>query len=290
MTMTTSAARSARGRVLAIACCALLLGLAAGGARAELKIDRITVEYVAPADPQHRQVYGLLRERRVLERFQHFLSFIRLPRPLLLRTAGCDGESNAWYESSDPSVTVCYEYLYDLVRRAPKETTAGGVTTQDAIVGPTVEVFLHEVGHALFDMLKLPLLGREEDAADQVAAYILVSLGDDFARRTVAGVAHMYARDAGQATVKQSSFANVHSLDWQRLYNLLCIAYGSNTRLFGDVVEKKYLPQNRAETCEEEFRQVAYALQTLLAPYIDKDRAREVKAQRWLDPVGGWKR
>jgi hypothetical protein len=286
----TAAARSPRRQLLAIGCCAVLCGFAIGGARAELKIDRIAVEYVAPKDPRHQEVYGLLRERRVLERFQHFLSFIRLPRPLVLRTAGCDGESNAWYESADTSVTVCYEYLYDLVRRAPKETTAGGVTTQDAIVGPTVEVFLHEIGHALFDMLKIPLLGREEDAADQVAAYILVSLDDDFARRTVGGVAHMYARDAGQATVKQSSFANVHSLDWQRLYNLLCIAYGSNTKLFADVVEKKYLPESRAETCEEEFRQVAYALQTLLAPYVDKEQARKVKAQRWLDPVGGWSR
>lgn len=288
--MTASAARSARGRVLAIACSALLCGLAAGGARAELKIDRIAVEYVAPADPQHQQVYGLLRERRVLERFQHFLSFIRLPRPLVLRTAGCDGVANAWYDDADYSVTVCYEYLHDLVRKAPKETTAAGVTTQDAIVGPTVEVFLHEVGHALFDMLKIPVLGREEDAADQIASYILVSLGDEFARRTVAGCAHMYARDAGQTTVKHSSFAAVHSLDWQRLYNLLCIAYGSNQKLFADVVEKKYLPESRAEGCEGEFRQVAYAAQTLLAPYIDKEQARKVKAQRWLDPVGGWKR
>jgi len=197
-------------------CCALLLALAAGSAQAELKIDRITLEYVEPSDPRHRQVYQTLRERRVLERFQHFLSFLRLPRPLLLRTAGCDGVSNAWYDSEDHSVTVCYEYLFDLARHAPKETTAAGVTPQDALIGPTAEVFLHEVGHALFDLLEIPLLGREEDAADQVAAYVLVSLGDDFARSSVYGVAYMYARDAKEANVKQSTFANVHGVDWQR--------------------------------------------------------------------------
>ena len=76
---------------------------------------------------------------------------MRLPRALLLKVEGCDGESNAWYEND--AVTVCYEYLADVLRNAPKETTAAGVTRTDAIVGPTLEVFVHEVGHAVFDYL-----------------------------------------------------------------------------------------------------------------------------------------
>jgi len=30
----------------------------------------------------------------------------------------------------------------------------------------TFDLFLHELGHAVFDLLKIPVLGREEDAAD----------------------------------------------------------------------------------------------------------------------------
>ncbi len=48
--------------------------------------DRIRIEYVVPTNPEHRQLYELLRERRILEQFQQFLSFMRLPRPLLLKT------------------------------------------------------------------------------------------------------------------------------------------------------------------------------------------------------------
>jgi hypothetical protein len=246
------------------------------------RADRIRIEYVAPTNPQHQRVYDLLKERRVLERFQQFLSFIRLPQTLWLKTAGCDGESNAWYEPEDHTVTVCYEYLADLERNAPTMTTAAGVRPQDAILGPVIEVFLHETGHALFDLLKIPVLGREEDAADQVAAYIMLDLGPDTARSTVAGVAYMYHKDAEHAQIKPTSYANVHGLDAQRFYNVMCLAYGANPKLFADVVEKKYLPEERADGCEDEYKQVQYAVQSLFGPYIDRRRARQVRAELWV--------
>jgi hypothetical protein len=92
-----------------------------------------------------------------------------------------------------------------------------------------------------------------------------------------------YAQDAKRATIKQSSFANVHSLDAQRLYNVLCIAYGSNPKLFADIVEMKYLPEDRADGCEDEYKQVDYAMRTLFAPYIDPEQARKVRAEHWLE-------
>jgi hypothetical protein len=36
-----------------------------------------------------------------------------------------------------------------------------------------------------FEMLRLPVLGREEDAADQVSAYIMLQLGKVEARRLI---------------------------------------------------------------------------------------------------------
>jgi Putative metallopeptidase len=38
----------------------------------------------------------------------------------------------------------------------------------------------------------------------------------------------------------------------QRLYNLLCIAYGSDKELFADVVNQGYLPLDRADWCEDD--------------------------------------
>ena len=56
------------------------------------------------------------------------------------------------------------------------EPVAPGLSPTDSVVGPTLEVFLHEMAHAVFELFRLPVLGREEDAADQIAAYMLLNL------------------------------------------------------------------------------------------------------------------
>jgi hypothetical protein len=197
-----------------------------------------------------------------------------------LKVEGCNGESNAWYE--DDAVTVCYEYLEDILRNAPKEATPAGVTRTDAIIGPTLEVFLHETGHAVFDYLSVPVLGREEDAADQFAAYVLLQFDKRDARRLIYGVAYSYHIDASQPSTKKNPFADEHGLPAQRFYNVLCMAYGADSKLFADLVDKGYLPSERAEGCADEYEQVIKALNKLIGPYIDQKRAERVRAKQWL--------
>ena len=251
----------------------------------ELRPNRVAIEYVQPQNPGHQAIYATLRERRVLEHFRAYLSPLRLPRTLRLRTAGCDGEANAWYDEDNEQVTVCYEYFAEALSNAPARTTAAGVTPQDAVLGPGVEVFLHEVAHALFHLLRVPILGREEDAADQVADYLILHLDDDMKRRVVASVARMYDREAKAKAPERDDMADVHGLSAQRLYNLLCLAYGADSKLFGDVLNDGHLPAERAEGCVFEYQQVAYAVHRLIEPYVDravKDRVQPRRHMRAL--------
>jgi len=245
-----------------------------------LRANRMQISYVPPKNAEHETVFRLLKERQVLEKLQQFLSPLRLPRALQLKVQGCDGDSNAWYE--DDAVTVCYEYLDDILQNAPQETTPAGVTRADAIVGPTLEVFLHEVGHATFDYLSVPIFGREEDAADQFAAYILLQFGKTEARRLLAGVAYTEKVEASKPSTKKNPFADEHGLPAQRFYNFLCLAYGADAKLFADVVEKDYLPKKRAELCPDEYKQVDRAMTKLIRPYIDQTLAKRVRAKQWL--------
>jgi hypothetical protein len=121
-----------------------------------LRANRIEIEYSTPKTAAHENIYRLMRARKVLERFKEFLSPLRLPRVLLLRVEGCDGEINAWY--ADDAVTVCYEYLDSILQNAPEQTTPDGVTRMDAVIGPLVDVFLHEVT-PYSTMLKCPYSG-----------------------------------------------------------------------------------------------------------------------------------
>jgi hypothetical protein len=249
-----------------------------------LKADRIDISYIAPKSTDHQELFELLRDRKALEKIRDILRPLRFPHRVLLETRGCDGISNAF--SNEHSVIVCYEFLDEIWKNAPRQTTPAGVAPIDALIGPFVDVFLHEAGHAVFSALKIPLFGREEDAADQFSTYIMLRFDKEEARRLILGSAYQYKGDlsAPTVTMTQQKFADEHGTSAQRFYNLLCMAYGADPKLFADVVEKSFLPEDRAISCEREYAQVMHAFQTLIGPYIDKNLARKFH-KRWLPPI-----
>jgi Putative metallopeptidase len=194
----------------------LAISISGSARAASYKSGQIRVEYVLPKNSAHQPIYERLKQARALERIQTLLRPLRLPRPLLLKVSGCDGESNAWYDEG--FVTVCYEYLADILKNAPENTLPSGITRQDAILGPFVDVFLHESGHAAFDLLKVPVLGGEEDAADFFSAYIMLQLGKEEARRIILGSAYQYKVDVLNPDVTLTKFDDEHGLPAQRFY------------------------------------------------------------------------
>jgi hypothetical protein len=276
--------KSSSYAVLLTAGVCLAIDVPGAATAASNKSNQIRVEYVLPKNPAHQPIYERVKAERSLELIQKLLSPIRLPRPLLLKVSGCDGESNAWYDEG--SVTVCYEYLADIVKKAPEGTLPTGVTPEDAVIGPFLDVFLHETGHAVFDLLKVPVFGREEDAADSFSAYIMLQLGKEHAHRLIMGSAYQYQADllSPQLSLPLTKFADEHEIAVQRYFNLLCIAYGADQKLFADVVEKGYLPKDRAEGCDSEYEQTAFAFKKLIYPYIDTKLAKKVFV-KWMRDV-----
>jgi putative metallopeptidase DUF4344 len=242
--------------------------------------------YEPPTDSEHDAVYEDLKAKQILEKLSDALAAIRLKRPLLMRFAGCDGTSNAWYDDEEGSITFCYEYVADLERSA-REAAFHGIQPDVARDGAVAFVLLHEISHALFHRLNVPILGREEDAADQLAAFMLLRAGEGIARRILTGAAWMYLHDAAGRMPDESDFSDVHGLDAQRFYNVLCMAHGSNPAAFQAMVDKGYLPKDRAESCAEEYRQVAYATRKLIDRSLDPQmwaRTREKNKGRWEKP------
>lgn len=252
----------------------------------ELKTGLFRGEYVPPKNSKHRYIYDRLTQKRVLERISEFLAPIKLPREMLIKLDGCDGEVNAYYDKG--VVIVCYEYIdyIDYIHaNAPRKAVPAGLTTQDAVIGLTVDVFLHEVGHGVFDLLQIPIFGREEDAADMFAAYLQLQFAPKEARILVLGNAFLGRVESKQAmskSLKLKNFANEHGLPAQRYFNSLCLAYGADPVLFADAVTKWNLPAERAEQCAGEYRQVARAFEKLIHPYVDAELMAHVKSKDWL--------
>jgi hypothetical protein len=266
--------------VLAVNGMILITALAMTACTAE-KSNQVSVNYVPPKNPAHQQVYELLKERQSLEKFQELLSPFRLPWTLNISLTECDGEADAMY--SDDTITICYEYIEDLRKYMPAKTTPAGIEPIDTLVGPFIDTVLHEFAHALFDYLDIPILGREEDAADQVSAYIYLNFGKDEARRLIMGTVYAYMLEVQDTDApSMEEFADEHSTSEQRAFNLLCIAYGADPELFKGVPALGGLPQERIDICEEEYELISFAYQTLIGPHIDPELAKKVFDRTWL--------
>ncbi len=265
---------------LAVRGMVLITALAVAACNAA-KTNQISISYVPPTNPAHQQVYEMVKERQSLEKFQVLLSPFRLPEPLHISMTGCDGEADAMY--SGVTITICYEYIEDLRTYMPEKVSPAGIEPLDTIVGPFVDTILHEFAHALFDYLDIPVLGREEDAADQLSAYIYLQLGEDEAHRLIMGTVYAYmleVEDTDPPTMEE--YADEHSTSEQRAINLSCMAYGKDPELFEDVIALVGMPQYRVDICEEEYELYSRAYEKLIAPHVDPELAQKVSERSWL--------
>jgi hypothetical protein len=247
-----------------------------------LNTDQFDYDYVAPKNPAHMPLYNILRGARVLEKMKEFLSPLRLPERIVLRLVGCDGAINAYFFKDE--VKICYEY-FDYIRKYTAEAERFGLSRKDAMVGPTVEAFLHEVGHAVVQIMDIPYFGRQEDVADYFATYVLLQFAKDDARRLILGTSLLSGTEAMEEQSKARELrllADTHSLPAQRYFNRLCMAYGADPELFGDVIQLGMLPQHRARGCRYEWLTNEFAFKTLIAPYIDQNLKEKVLAQHWF--------
>jgi len=246
-----------------------------------VKTGQVRYEYQDPADARQKSIRDQLQTLRILERLSEFLSPLRLPRPLTLTVRGCDGQVNAFYWRD--RVLVCYEYFDFLLKVAPEMPTPEGLTRHEALAGMTADVFLHETGHAVFDMLEVPFLGREEDAADQFSAYVLLQREKEDARRLILGVAYLGSKQAQQEMASMTLQADIHELPAQRYYNVLCMAYGEDQNLFADAIQYWHLPEARAKNCRYEYLRYQYAFRALIDPYVDHALVEKLNPKRLLN-------
>ena len=63
------------------------------------------------------------------------------------------------------------------------------------VTGNVLFVLAHETGHALISEFGLPVLGREEDAADSLAAIVAIKMANSFADRVVVNAARWLLSD-----------------------------------------------------------------------------------------------
>src|SRR5688572_11042081 len=186
-------------------CSALLLAMTPALSMAE---GRFVVRPPIVESAEWRDEAREMQDSELLQNLADALNqIVVLPRDVGLRFAEC-GEANAYYSSDDAQILMCLELMAGMA-----ETLEGQFETEDetaeALAGAYLAVVLHEAGHALVDVLELPVTGREEDAVDQLSAWILIEADD---ADSVLGAAATYYTDSEHV---DEDFADEHSLDKQ---------------------------------------------------------------------------
>lgn len=124
------------------------------------------------------------------------------------------------------------------------------------VEGNLISTFYHEMGHALIDVLKLPVLGREEDAADILSVVLITDLWEtkdaEWLARATADY-YYYTVDWSGAQAAETAWWGVHGADEQRYYNHVCLFYGSDEKALQDFATEYELPEDRAVGCADEY-------------------------------------
>lgn len=143
----------------------------------------------------------------------------------------------------------------------------------------------HEVGHALIDRLGIPILGREEDAADNLATLLISEWRDReereamiFAAADSFGVADEYAAETGEEML----FWGEHSVDLQRFFGIACVYYGSNPENLEEFADEADLPDERRDLCIEEHHDLKRSWWTYLNP-MEREQGTDYQGTLRID-------
>lgn len=266
--------------------------LAIAASASSVVAQRLTLSISEPAAADV-EVHRSITANRWLEPIRAHLSAFKLKRPVAVEVKSCSDSGFAWYE--EDTIIVCYRYIANVERNARHAERPAWLTEDEAIAGGVVDVFFHEFAHALMDQHGIPVLGREEDAADQIAAFMMLSRSPAEAGALLRGTAYTYLRwhrDYGDGqrhnrvlrSGARSFAAEPHGSFAQRFYNIVCLAHGSDAGRFAGMVRDADLPDARAEGCGDELTLVENAWRRLIAPLIDRNAMAQAAKQDLVAP------
>lgn len=193
----------------------------------------------------------------------------------------------ALWAGPPPDSADCEERLQLAVTAISAHPRVKGVTpekikaTTEFVLGNSLFALLHEMAHGLIADLGLPVLGREEDAADAFATVAILDMKTEFTHRVLVNAAKSWmiidrrSRESGEPVV----FYDAHGLDLQRAYNIICLMVGSDPDQFDDLANEVNLPEDRRGTCQGDYSNASWSWNKALATHLRSPEEERVRYQ-----------
>ncbi|MCF4098099.1 DUF4344 domain-containing metallopeptidase [Maritalea mediterranea] len=140
----------------------------------------------------------------------------------------------------------------------------------------TIFVLYHEFGHLAISQFGLPILGKEEDAADNIASVILLSeRKEEFDNILIDAADGWYLSDLSNTSdFVESDFYGSHSLDIQRSYQIVCLMAGQSLETFGEFAAEYGLDEDRIDLCGVDYEQLERSWAVMTEAFIDPLRGK----------------
>jgi hypothetical protein len=138
------------------------------------------------------------------------------------------------------------------------------------VLGNTLFVLAHEMGHGLINEMNMPVLGREEDAADSFAITTALKIGTVVSERVLIEAAKGLILSTKRAKKEGDApaFYDEHGLDPQRAYNVVCFMVGSNPEKYKQLATDTKLPEERQESCKYDYKNAAWSWDEMLKTHL----------------------
>jgi len=228
----------------------------------------VEVGWQRPVGQANRLGYELLKASETKFLAKSLAAAFELPNELKIKGVNGFG-GGPFYNPEDNSITLPYEFAAVVFEVISQTSPEASETEWGESVGAVNSFILaHEFGHALVHNFDLPVLGREEDAADGIATVLLLKAPDG--PTYAAEAAEFWLNFSGrQDPPKLAEYADNHSFDRQRADNILCWVGGSSEHLLQVMLENEFLPEERLASCTAEWELLRRSAEQVLDPHLE---------------------
>ena len=229
--------------------------------------QRVKVVYTAPESPSEQVFRDSLQSSQVFESSAELIDEqFNIPKQLTLVIGGEDGPL---YDPGTNKIYIPYFFVDEVQQRFEKANyQETGVSPEEATEDALMHTVFHEFAHAAIAMYDIPVLGREEDAADALANVMLIEFFEQGQEIALSAADLFDLESDDREVLEDDDFSGEHSLDDQRYFSLLCHIYGSNPEKYSSIEKQGILPPERADMCIDEYQQISASWITLLTPYL----------------------